>query len=57
MDGVKILQILLILLVIGVIIYLLRLYRAIKLEKRIAPFSIVSNKDNELSLFDNILNI
>ncbi|MBE6154604.1 MAG: hypothetical protein E7163_03430 [Firmicutes bacterium] len=54
MDGVKILQIFLILLVIGVILYLLRLYRAVKLEKRIAPFSIVSNKDNELSLFDNL---
>jgi len=56
MGGVKILQFILILILLGVIGYLLRLYRALTLEKRIAPFSIVSKKDVEVSLLDNIFN-
>jgi len=52
MDGVKILQIILILLALGVVLYILRLYHAIKLEKRIAPFATISVNDKEISLFD-----
>lgn len=54
MNGVKLLQFLLILTIFGVILYLLRLFHTIKLEKRLSPFSVTSNKENELSLFDNI---
>ena len=57
MNGVKILQFLIILIIVGVILYLLRLYYAFKLEKRIAPFAITSDKDNELSIFDNLYNL
>ena len=54
MDGVKIIQVALIILLLGVIIYLLRLYHALKLEKRIAPFSILSVIDDETSFFDKL---
>ncbi len=54
MDGVRILQIIIILAIIGVINYLLRLYRTLKLEKRISNFAISSNQDIELSLFDKL---
>ena len=57
MGGVKFLQFILILILLGVILYLLRLYRAVRLEKRLAPFSIVSTKDDEISLFDNVYNL
>lgn len=57
MDGIRILQIFLFLIVVGVIYYLFRLYYALKLEKRLANFAIVSNKDKEISLFDNLANI
>lgn len=54
MDGVKLLQIIILLIIFGSILYLLRLYRALKLEKRIAKFAIVSKDDNEISLFDKM---
>ncbi|MDE5539247.1 MAG: type II secretion system F family protein, partial [Bacilli bacterium] len=54
MDGVKLLQIMIILVILGVIFYLLRLSNTLKLEKRIAKFSISSVKDEELSLFEKL---
>lgn len=54
MDGVLFLQIIIIVLVIGVIAYLLRLYRGVQLEKRIAPFAIESINTYEPSLFDTV---
>lgn len=54
MDGVLLIQIIIILLVVGVIYYLLRLYRGVKLEKRIAPFAIDSVNTYETTLFDSI---
>ena len=48
MDGIRILQIFLFLIVVGVIYYLFRLYYALKLEKRLASFAIVSNKDKSI---------
>lgn len=54
MDGVVLIQIIIILIVIGVIYYLLRLYRGVKLEKRIAPFAIDSVNNYESTLFDSI---
>jgi len=52
MDGVMILQIILVIGILGVMIYLLRLYRALRLEKRIAPFSTPIVGSEEQSLFD-----
>ena len=46
------LQVICILLALGVIMYLLRLYHTIKLEKRIAPFAIGTKELNEKSFFD-----
>lgn len=57
MDGVLLLQIIIILLVMGVILYLLRLYRAIQFEKRLAPFAIDSANSYEPSLFDTLYKI
>ena len=54
MDGVLLLQIFIVLLVIGVILYLLRLYHGVQLEKRLAPFAIDSVNTYEPSLFDTI---
>lgn len=54
MDGVLLIQIIIILLVVGVIYYLLRLYRGVQLEKRIAPFAIDSVNTYESTLFDSI---
>ena len=54
MDGVLLLQIFIILLIIGVILYLLRLYHGVQLEKRLAPFAIDSVNTYEPSLFDTI---
>ncbi len=56
MLGVRLLQIILIMAIVGVIIYLLRLSYALKLEKRIAKFSITSKNYHSHSIFDNILN-
>ena len=52
MDGVRFLQILLILIPVGVVLYLLRLSKTLRLEKRLASFAITSTKDYELSFFD-----
>lgn len=54
MDGVTILQIILVLIIIGVIFYLLRLYRAVNLEKRIGKFAISSVNNKQISFFDNV---
>ncbi len=54
MDGVLLIQIIIILLVIGVIYYLLRLYRGVQLEKRLAVFAIDSVNTHEPTLFDSI---
>lgn len=54
MDGVLLLQIIIVLLIVGVIAYLLRLYRGVKLEKRLAPFAIDSVSSYESSLFDSL---
>lgn len=56
MDSVRILQIILILAFLGILGYLLRLYHALKLEKRIGQFAIVSKNDYEVSLFDGFWN-
>ena len=56
MVGVRLLQLLLILTILGVIGYLLRLSYALKLEKRIAKFTINSN-DKEISFFDKLFNL
>lgn len=52
MDGVTILQIILVFIIIGVIFYLLRLYRAVNLEKRIGKFAISSVNNKQVSFFD-----
>ncbi len=54
MVGVRILQIILILIILGVIGYLLRLSHALKLEKRIARFTINTNVIEEASFFDKV---
>lgn len=54
MDGVRILQIILILIPFLVALYLLRLSKTLNLEKRLALFAITSNKDHEISFFDQI---
>ncbi len=55
MAGIKILQIFIILIIGGVIIYLLRLSNAINIENRIAKFTINPKKEEEKSLFDEII--
>lgn len=50
--GIKFLQMILIIVILGVIIYLLRLWHAVSLEKRLAPFAVTSKKSDNLSLFD-----
>ncbi len=58
MAGVKLVQILVIVIILGVIIYLLRLSRAVKLEKRLGKFAIVTDKfDEEESIVDKILKV
>lgn len=54
MDGVTILQFIFAICILGVGFYLLRLYHVMKLEKRLAPFSITSKKQQEKSLFDTL---
>lgn len=54
MDGVTILQIILILVIGGVVLYLLRLSRAVRLEKRLGKFAISSVNNYEVSFFDKI---
>ena len=54
MDGVRFLQILLLLIPIAVAIYLLRLSKSLRLEKRLSSFAITSVKDHEISFFDQI---
>ncbi len=54
MVGVRILQITLIIIILGVIIYVLRLSHTLKLEKRIAKFTINTNKEITISLFDKL---
>ena len=54
MDGVRFLQIILILIPIAVAIYLLRLSKTLRLEKRLSLFAITSNKDHEVSFFDKV---
>ncbi len=53
MTGVRLVQILIMVIILGVVIYLLRLSRAVKLEKRIGKFAIANEEiDSELSLID-----
>ena len=54
MVGVRLLQITLVIIFLGVIIYLLRLSHTLKLEKRIAKFSVNSVKDDNVSFFDKM---
>ena len=54
MAGVGIVQILIIAIILGVIIYLLRLSRAIKLEKRIGKFAIPTDVSDDYSFIDKI---
>lgn len=49
-----IIQIIIILLLVGIAIWLLRLTKAIQLEKRIARYTVDSIHDNELSFFDYV---
>src|SRR5699024_7490575 len=55
MDGVQILQIFLILIPIAVVIYLFRLSKSLRLEKRLSSFAITSIYDQEVSFFDQLL--
>ena len=52
MNGVRFLQLLIILVPVVVVIYLLRLSKTLRLEKRLSSFAITSNKDYEVSFFD-----
>lgn len=54
MDGVLLIQVIIILLIIGVIIYLLRLYRGVRLEKRLAPFAIDTTRLDDPVLLETI---
>lgn len=54
MDEAGFMQILVIILVIGLGIYVFRLLRLLRLEKRIAKFSLVSISTTEVSFLDNI---
>lgn len=51
------LQIIIIIAIIGVIVYLLRLYRALKLEKRIEKFAIEAKSVDDISFLDKLSNI
>lgn len=55
MDGVDILKIFLILIPVLGVIYVLRLSRSMRLEKRLASFALTSSKDQEISFFDELL--
>lgn len=57
MDGVRLIQIILVLLILGVGYYLLCLYNTLKLEKRLAKFSINGIEDNEISIVDRLINL
>ena len=52
----EILKTLLILCFIGVILYVLRLCRAIHLEKRINKFTIIAHEDIEIPFLDKLIN-
>ncbi len=54
MDGVTILQFILMIVILGVILYLLRLYRAVRFEKRLGKFAISTVNHYEISFFDKI---
>lgn len=54
--GITFLQIILVLVILGVIIYLLRLWHVVRLERRLAPFAISSKQHRHLSLFDQLYN-
>lgn len=54
MDGVTILQSILMIVILGVILYLLRLYRAVRFEKRLGKFAITTVNRYEISFFDKI---
>ncbi|MCM1053678.1 MAG: type II secretion system F family protein [Ruminococcus sp.] len=56
MSLIKILEILIILIAIGVILSLLRVFRSLRLEKRLSDFSLVSLKTNDISFFDKANN-
>lgn len=50
-------QVITIIALIGVVIYLLRMSKSIKYEKRISDFALSSINDSELSLFDRVDNL
>ena len=54
MNGVRFLQVLIILVPILVAAYLIRLSKTLRLEKRLSVFAITSNKDHEVSFFDEL---
>ncbi|MDD2435219.1 MAG: type II secretion system F family protein [Bacilli bacterium] len=49
-------QMLIIVALIGVVVFLLKYRRTLKLERRISPFSVLTLKDNSISLFDGLTN-
>lgn len=55
MDGVRLVQIILLLILLGVGVYLLRLFNALKIEKRLAKFTINSVKNEDISLMDRLV--
>ena len=55
MDGVHIVEFLLLFIPVAVILYLLRLSKTLRLEKRLADFAITSSLDHEVSFFDQLL--
>ena len=57
MVGVRLLQITLVIIFLGVIIYLLRLSYALKLEKRLAKFSVNSVKGDNVAFLDKVTEI
>ena len=52
-----IVQIIIIVLLFGIVIWLLRLNRLTRLERRFNKFTVSVIKDNELSLFDKLIKI
>ena len=54
MNGVRFLQVLIILVPVLVALYLLRLSKTLRLEKRLSSFALTSNKDHEVSFFDEL---
>ncbi len=54
MVGVRILQILVIIIILGVIVYLLRLSRALKYEKRLARFAVSGVEEKEVAILDKL---